>query len=216
MNILYQFCAHSVIWLRHSVAKAFTILTAFNLLLYDSVSGGGCDDEAVFTLVWPHVLDRWCAGLVVLTAAWFTFTCFSCRRKVAPSQVFCHDTRRSHGAISAKPHRQVGVGHLSTWCMVVVSLSFLHRGEAINPGPVNYKSRKSKDRCWSMGTFNPSGLGGKHQVVSSYLNHGDLWAVSGTHLTSLKWSDSEFAYCVGGAASGAFEVSYTCRSCSMG
>ena len=220
MTFLYKFCAHPVIWLRLSVAKAFTISTAFNLLLYDSGSVGGCDDEAVFTLVRPHVIDRWCAGLVVLTAALFTFTCLSRRRRVASPQVFCHDTRRSPCAIAAKPHRQIGVGHLSTWCMVVISLSFLHRGEAINPGPVNCKSKNSKDRCWSMGTFNPSGLGGKHQVVSSYLNHGDLWAVSETHLTSqgmrsfrqgLKWSDSEFAYCIGGQP-----VSLRSHSCNTG
>ena len=82
------------------------------------------------------------------------------------------------------------------------SLLLLHRGEALNPGPGN-----PGQGSWSMGTFNPSGLGGKHQVIASYLNNCHLWAITETHMTSqgmrafrqgLKWSESQFNYCIGG------------------
>lgn len=71
-----------------------------------------------------------------------------------------------------------------------------------------------------MGTFNPSGLGGKHNVISSYLCHCNLWAVTETHLTSqgmrsfrqgLKWSGSEFDFCIGGQP-----VPLRSHSCSTG
>lgn len=118
------------------------------------------------------------------------------------------------GFLSSRPCRSrrsshhLGVGQVSRWWYVLISLSLLHRGEAINPGPpVGAKIRSGKLKTWSMGTFNPSGLGGKHQVISSYLNDCNLWAVTETHLTSqgmrsfrqgLKWSDSKFDYCIGG------------------
>ena len=57
--------------------------------------------------------------------------------------------------------------------MILISLLLLHRGEALNPGPAFDAAVKAgRKRTWSVGTFNPSGLGGKHQVLSSYLNHG--------------------------------------------
>ena len=68
-----------------------------------------------------------------------------------------HDVPSSRPCRSRQPPRRIGMGHLSRWWYVCISLLLLHCGEA-------------KTKEWSMGTFNPSGLGGKHQVISSYLN----------------------------------------------
>lgn len=48
----------------------FVLVTTF--LLSDKVSNEGSNNKAVIALVQPHVLDRWCAGLVVLAVALFT------------------------------------------------------------------------------------------------------------------------------------------------
>ena len=87
---------------------------------------------------------------------------------------------------------------------VLSMLAFLHRGEAVNPGPTE---SHGVDRQWSIGTFNPSGLGGKQETINSFLGDCDLWAISETHLSSQsmhsfrqgrKWSCSDFTFCVGG------------------
>ena len=162
--------------------------------------------------VGPHVLDLWCAWLVAWVVVLIPFVVTGRllnkfrSLKFAVSGWFKASSpgRDTHREL----HRHFGVGHLSRWWMILISLLLLHRGEALNPGPVFDEAVKAgRKRTWSMGTFNPSGLGGKHQVLSSYLNHGNLWAVTETHLSSqgmksfrqgLKWSDSEFSYCIGG------------------
>ncbi len=190
-----------------------TSTTALYFMYYHSEDQEQRISEATLAPVWPHVLDRWCAGLVALVVDLFGL-CL-----LASVSNFVHLMRRCVSTLSQvhfvgffvgcqKPHRHVGVGHLSRWWAILVSLMLLHRGEALHPGPSSFGSQPTKGlRTWSMGTFNPSGLGGKQQVVSSYLNHGDLWAIAETHLTSqgirsfrqgLKWSDSEFTYCIGG------------------
>lgn len=189
-----------------------TITTTLHLLDDNSVLPGGRNCVAALALVQPHVLDRWCAGLVVLVVKLF-FLPLSLVSNFDPchcqSLAFvCCPSRLGNFVRLSSPKRPAGMGRRSRWWMVLVSLMLLHRGEALNPGPgVSQSSHGDRVRSWSMGTFNPSGLGGKHQVVSSYLNHGDLWAVTETHLTSqgmrsfkqgLKWSNSEFAYCIGG------------------
>ena len=191
---------HAISWFSAFVVMFFTFSNASNFLLYYSVMEGS--NNAACALVWPHVIDLWCAGLVVLVVALSNLSGF--HQPVGAKShrhLFCASTCKS----SMKPSRQVGVGHMSRWYQVLVILMLLHRGEATNPGPNNLN--QPRDRAWSMGTFNPSGLGGKEQVVSTFLNHGDLWAVTETHLTSqgmrsfrqgLKWSDSEFVYCIGG------------------
>lgn len=86
------------------------------------------------------------------------------------------------------------------WLFAFFLLSFLHSGEAANPGP-KFQSH------WYLGTFNPSGLNGKQQVISEYLHYGDVWAIAETHLTSkamfafrkgLRISENPFKYIVGG------------------
>ena len=70
-------------------------------------------------------------------------------------------------------------------------------GEALNPGPKDFV----------LGTFNPSGLKGKATYIVSQLAHGDIWAVTETHLcdqsmrlfrSSLHFAQGPFRYCIGG------------------
>ena len=74
-------------------------------------------------------------------------------------------------------------------------------GEATNPGPDEGRSH------FVLGTFNPSGLKGKAPYIVSHLAHGDIWAVSETHLcaqsmqafrSGLHFAESPYRYCVGG------------------
>ena len=205
------FCWTTVALLTCAVVARFLQLSCFGL------DGGLRTMErrlkAVLVLVWTHVFDRWCARLVSLTAFF---------PSIAPLatwwNTFCALKSLFHGWFYVKepnrqvrlfsPNQQSGSGQLLRWWSLLLILSFLHRGEALNPGPSRVDvPRGGRGKTWSMGTFNPSGLGGKHQVLSSYLNHGNLWAVTETHLTSqglrafrqgLKWSDSEFSFCIGG------------------
>ena len=71
-------------------------------------------------------------------------------------------------------------------------------GEAKNPGP-------SDD--FVIGAFNPSGLHGKAPYIVSHLSHGDIWAVSETHLSSqtlqafragMHFAQGKYKYCIGG------------------
>ena len=95
-----------------------------------------------------------------------------------------------------------GMGLVLRHRMALILLCLIHGGEAHNPGPCNVQPP-----VWTLGTFNPSGLNGKQQVLSEHLSYGDLWAVTETHLSSramhtfrggLKSSHSPFSYCVGG------------------
>ena len=74
-------------------------------------------------------------------------------------------------------------------------------GEATNPGP------KADPSNFVLGAFNPSGLNGKAPFIVSQLAHGDLWAVSETHLchqtlqkfrSSMHFAEGPYRYCVGG------------------
>ena len=144
----------------------------------------------------PHVLDRWCVGLVVGTR-W----CFDQVRSFVSSDLHSFQASLIRGS-STKAMSSAVCQRL---CTILCMLAFLHRGEAVNPGPVN---GPQFDRQWSIGTFNPSGLGGKQQIINSFLGDCDLWAVSETHLSSqsmhsfrqgVKWSRSDFTFCVGGS-----------------
>lgn len=72
-------------------------------------------------------------------------------------------------------------------------------GEALNPGP------QSSDE-WCLGTFNPTGLTSKADVVASI--GGDVWGVTETHLSyegcrkfrhGLRCNKTKFTYCIPGA-----------------
>ena len=73
-------------------------------------------------------------------------------------------------------------------------------GEASNPGP-------QADQSFVLGAFNPSGLPGKAPYVAAHLEHGDIWAVSETHLcmkgthdfrAGLHFAQSSYRYVVTG------------------
>ena len=145
-----------------------------------------------------HVLDRWCVGRVIGTLG-----CIAWVWSLAASRP------RSLGSVRfptwgcCVPNAKTSLWNLRL-CTVLSLLAFIHQGEAVNPGPQDH-SRSV--RQWSLGTFNPSGLGGKQQIINQYLGECDIWAVSETHLSSqamhsfrqgLKWSQSSFTYCVGG------------------
>lgn len=85
------------------------------------------------------------------------------------------------------------------WPYVIAFALCCRVGEAANPGP--------DQSNFVLGVFNPSGLKGKAPYLVSHLSHGDLWAVSETHLchhtfaqfrSSLHFAKSQFKYCVGG------------------
>ena len=70
-------------------------------------------------------------------------------------------------------------------------------GEALNPGPADFV----------LGTFNPSGLKGKAPYIVSQLAHGDIWAVTETHLcdqslrafrASMHFAQGPYRYCIAG------------------
>ena len=94
-----------------------------------------------------------------------------------------------------------GMGLMVRHYVALILIVLLHKGEAINPGP------SSQGRTWTLGTFNPSGLNGKQQILTEHLAYGDIWAVAETHLSSralqtfrkgLGCSQSPFRYVVGG------------------
>ena len=84
------------------------------------------------------------------------------------------------------------------WCFAMFLFN-CRVGEATNPGPL-----KSD---FVLGAFNPSGLRGKSPYIVSHLSHGDIWAVSETHLchqgvqdfrSGLLFANSPYKYCVTG------------------
>ena len=87
-----------------------------------------------------------------------------------------------------------------TWYVQVLCLILVLRiGETSHPGP------SAGQFC--LGSFNPSGLVGKANIVTHEMGYGDVWLVSETHLnhramnafrSGLHSSRSPFKYCVGG------------------
>lgn len=87
------------------------------------------------------------------------------------------------------------------WAYVVLLPVLCRIGEATNPGPDQSQSH------FVLGAFNPSGLKGKAPYIVSHLTHGDIWAVSETHLCTqglrrfragLHFAESPYKFCVGG------------------
>ena len=87
------------------------------------------------------------------------------------------------------------------WTLIVWMLLMCRIGEAINPGP------RPDATDFVLGTFNPTGLNGKAPFIVSQLAHGDVWAITETHLSgsalqtfrsSMHFAEGPYRYCVGG------------------
>ena len=86
------------------------------------------------------------------------------------------------------------------WPSVAAIVLLCRIGEAANPGPKPHSS-------FALGAFNPSGLPGKAPYLVSHLAHGDVWAVSETHLSehamhqfraSMQFARGPYRYMIGG------------------
>ena len=90
--------------------------------------------------------------------------------------------------------------HFRSLWGILILLFGCRLGEASNPGP-------TPDDNFVLGAFNPSGLPSKAPYIAAHLSHGDIWAVSGTHLckkgfnefkAGLRFADSPFKYVITG------------------
>ena len=204
----FRFCAGRLTWLTF-VSVCGAITTAVHILVYNHRC---CDGRHLrdHLCVQPHVLDRWCVGCIAsamwvpVIVAFAVWLCFD----FVPTKFRDANVLSKWGSFGVKTRRHVGTDRCvhSRVVQLLVLMAFLHSGEAHNPGPAEV-SGISKSRCWSIGGFNSSGLGGKYQVISSYLSDCNIWAVSETHLTSRGFASfrqsmhrsSSFSYCVSGA-----------------
>ena len=94
--------------------------------------------------------------------------------------------------------KQPGLGRF--WIALMVAVFFNARvGEASNPGP-------DTQQCWTLGTFNPSGVTSKADVVGQL--EGDFWGMCETHLSdigqrrfvhALRCQNSQWKYMVPGS-----------------
>lgn len=98
-------------------------------------------------------------------------------------------------------HRPHHIKPFCRWFQIFWLLQLCRIGEATNPGP------RPEPSDFVLGAFNPSGLNGKAPFIVSQLNHGDVWAVSETHLcsqsmqkfrSSMHFAEGQYRYCVGG------------------
>lgn len=138
------------------------------------------------------VLMVWQTFVSLQTWGWQSLSRFAVTRR--PRM-----TRFSKGF--CQPMKPMQFRCIRRWYFAIAFLSLLHSGEATNPGP------QTSDSHWHLGTFNPSGLNGKQQIIAEYLDFGDIWAVSETHLSSkamfafrkgLRTSENPFKYIIGG------------------
>ena len=126
----------------------------------------------------PHVRDLWCAllhSLIYLVLwRWFAVLFRGIQQGllslilVSPSDHGC----KSRGG----PSRARG-GVFQFWILFVLCQSVIRIGEARNPGP------EAGSSSWTVGTFNPTGLTSKSDIVSAL--DGDFWGVTETHLSQV-------------------------------
>ncbi len=191
-----------------SISFWTAITTTFHLL-YDHVCYLG-NWLRVQRQVQPHVLDLWCVGFVCCVLWLCSRVVFAFWSRLARIVARVQASVPAGEPLRHGPVQQSFTSRKMTCSnpkvvQILILLAFMHAGEAHNPGPRSVP-RQPSERKWSLGTFNPSGLGGKHQVIGSYLQDCDVWAVSETHLTSRGFSSfkqnlkrsSHFQYCVGG------------------
>lgn len=88
--------------------------------------------------------------------------------------------------------------HSGCWLALLFLTGGVRYGEALNPGP-------NPNNDWCLGTFNPTGLTSKADVVSNL--SGDVWGVTETHLSyegcrkfrhGLKCNRAPYTYCIPG------------------
>ena len=112
---------------------------------------------------------------------WFQFSQPISSKKSQSKQGVRWDTRcrgvndiwcNSQG-VSCKSKQGRGSSLLSFWMIFLV---LWRVGEANNPGPLD-------EECWSMGTFNPSGVTSKADVIGQL--GGDFWGICETHLSAV-------------------------------
>ena len=133
--------------------------------------------------LYPCVLDWWCTFVTILSfiAIGFQETSGALTRGLNPSCPRYVEGRSVESFWDFATWLPGSCSCLKRWIRIIACLSFLHLGEATNPGP---DSRGSEQLWWHLGTFNPSGLNGKQQIIAEHLSYGDVWAISETHLSS--------------------------------
>ena len=131
-------------------------------------------------------MTRWLSFVVfcLLEIGWFVVEWFQgfeqwlVRRRQSKQsfvrEARCHGEngirRRSHG-VTCKGKQGRGISLFSFWMIFMV---LWRVGEAHNPGP-------QEADCWSLGTFNPSGVTSKADVIGQL--EGDFWGICETHLS---------------------------------
>ena len=148
----------------------------------------------VWILFLGFVFTRCCAFVLKLVNGITNTFVWCCRaHSPLPSLGACHELG-TFGRLKRGVQRPSGV------ILVLFFLLNCRIGEACNPGP------HESDCRFTLGCFNPTGLPGKAEIIQSNLSHGDLWAVTETHLSSralhkfqadLRFANSPFR-CVGG------------------
>ena len=138
---------------------------------------------------------------ISLVLSWFLNPFQVCRtfavQRRRCSEVFLHFSSRFGLASCNRPF-----GLRCLWLCLLVLLQ-CRVGEAAHPGPHAGHS----DRTFVIGCCNSSGLNGKAPMLDQFLDHGDLWTFSETHLSSrgmhtfrasLQFQQSPFRYCASG------------------
>ena len=106
----------------------------------------------------------------VLLVTWLSI-CLHCVEAPCLSHTFwVQRTSQGCGRFVRRMSSQV-----SSFWLVLILVSQCRVGEAANPGPL-------QDTGFTLGAFNPSGLASKASLVCNQMSHGDVWAVSETHL----------------------------------
>lgn len=149
-----------------------------------------------FCLLGPLWLNFWA---VCCAIRWCNVFFVSLLHRSCAYRSVGRDGRRSSGC-------KRGLNFSCSWGFRLICLFItggIRFGEALHPGP------GSSDE-WCLGTFNPTGLTSKADVVSCL--KGDVWGVTETHLSyegcrkfrhGLKCNSSRYLYCVpGGLGSG--------------
>lgn len=126
----------------------------------------------------PHVRDLWCAllhSLIYLVLwRWFAVLFRGIQQGLLSLLLV---SSSDHGCKSRGGPSRARGGVFQFWILFVLCQSVIRIGEARNPGPEDGSS------SWTVGTFNPTGLTSKSDIVSAL--DGDFWGVTETHLSQV-------------------------------